>query len=130
MDNNNRPEIRLLPAHGKRLKRGHPWLYSNEIRMDDAARALTPGALVEIIGTDGRGLGVAMFNRHHLIGLDRDPWAPFPARRLGPDLGLLGFTQSKVKRAPLAAGMTAADGYFPALYMLTRLHFDPATNGL
>ncbi len=38
MDTKNRPEIRLLPGHGKRLKRGHSWLYSNEIRMDDSAR--------------------------------------------------------------------------------------------
>ncbi len=38
MDTKNRPEIRLLPGHGKRLKRGHPWLYSNEIRVDDSAR--------------------------------------------------------------------------------------------
>ncbi|MBT5038640.1 MAG: class I SAM-dependent rRNA methyltransferase [Rhodospirillaceae bacterium] len=95
MDNNNRPEIRLLPAHGKRLKRGHPWLYSNEIRMDDAARALTPGALVEIIGTDGRGLGVAMFNPHSLIAgrlLSREPGADidhkFIARALSRALAL------------------------------------------
>ena len=48
-----RPKISLLPGRSTRLKRGNPWLYSNEIRIDDAARALSPGTLVEIIGTDG-----------------------------------------------------------------------------
>jgi 23S rRNA (cytosine1962-C5)-methyltransferase len=78
-----RPEIRLLPGHGKRLKRGHPWLYSNEIRMDDAARALVPGALVEIVGAHGHGLGVAMFNPHSLIAgrlLSREPGAAIDTR--------------------------------------------------
>jgi 23S rRNA (cytosine1962-C5)-methyltransferase len=90
-----RPEIRLLPGHGKRLKRGHPWLYSNEIRMDEAARGLTPGTLVEIVGTDGRGLGVAMFNPHSLISgrlLSREPGAAidskFVARTLSRALTL------------------------------------------
>ena len=90
-----RPEIRLLPGHGKRLKRGHPWLYSNEIRMDEAARGLTPGTLVEIVGTDGRSLGVAMFNPHSLISgrlLSREPGAAidskFVARTLSRALTL------------------------------------------
>jgi 23S rRNA (cytosine1962-C5)-methyltransferase len=82
----NRLEIRLLPGHGKRLKRGHPWLFSNEIRMDEAARAIPSGALVEIIGTDGRGLGVAMFNPHSLIAgrvLSREPGAAIDVRFIG-----------------------------------------------
>ena len=32
---------------------GHPWIYSNELKMDDAARALDPGTPVRL--TNARG---------------------------------------------------------------------------
>ncbi len=70
-----RPCIRCLPGRDKRLRSGHPWLYSNEICMDDAARRLSPGTPVTVIGSDGRALGVASFNPHSLIAarvLDRN----------------------------------------------------------
>jgi len=33
------PRVFLLPGHDKRVQFGHPWAYSNEIRMDAAAKA-------------------------------------------------------------------------------------------
>ncbi|MBV8739509.1 MAG: class I SAM-dependent rRNA methyltransferase [Alphaproteobacteria bacterium] len=70
-----RPTIELLPVSHKRVEAGHPWIYSNEIRMDQAARALAPGTLVTLRYADGAALGVAMFNPHSLVAarlLDRD----------------------------------------------------------
>ncbi|MGH7031366.1 MAG: RlmI/RlmK family 23S rRNA methyltransferase, partial [Stellaceae bacterium] len=57
-----RPSVALLPARHKRAELGHPWIFANEVRMDDAARALAPGALVTLRRADDSALGVAMFN--------------------------------------------------------------------
>jgi 23S rRNA (cytosine1962-C5)-methyltransferase len=77
-----RPSIGLLPGRGKRAESGHPWVFSNEIEMDGAARALPPGGLVTLRRADGSALGVAMFHPHTLIAarlLDRDA-----GRAIGP----------------------------------------------
>ena len=63
----SRPTIRLLPGHDKRVAFGHPWVYSNEIAMDAAAKALPPGRLVALASANGKSLGVASFNPHTLI---------------------------------------------------------------
>jgi 23S rRNA (cytosine1962-C5)-methyltransferase len=65
----------LLPGRHKRAEGGHPWIYSNEVRIDAAAKALSPGTLVTLRRVDDTALGVAMFNPHSLIAvrlLDRD----------------------------------------------------------
>lgn len=70
-----RPQVALLPSGHRRAEGGHPWVYSNEIVMDAAAKALAPGTLVTLHRADGRPFGVAMFNPHTLIAarlLDRD----------------------------------------------------------
>ncbi len=70
-----RPAVALLPARYKRAEGGHPWIYSNEVRMDDAALALAAGTLVTLRRADGSALGVAMFNPHSLLAarlIDRD----------------------------------------------------------
>jgi len=71
-----RPAVRLLAGHSKRLRQGHPWVYSNEIDMDEAARRLAPGTLVGLVDAGGERLGVASFNPHSLIAarlFSRDP---------------------------------------------------------
>jgi len=78
-----RPKVTLLPARHKRAESGHPWIYANEVRMDEAARALTPGTLVTLRRADDRPLGVAMFNPHCLLALrllDRDAARPIDRR--------------------------------------------------
>lgn len=73
-----RPTIRLLPGHDKRAASGHPWVYSNEIAMDGAAKALPPGNLVTLATANGKSLGTATFNPHTLIAariLSREPAA-------------------------------------------------------
>ena len=79
----SRPAVLLLPGGHRRIEAGHPWVYSNEVQMDPATKALTPGALVTLKRADGRPLGAAMFNPHTLLAarlLDRD-WARPIGRR-------------------------------------------------
>jgi 23S rRNA (cytosine1962-C5)-methyltransferase len=90
-----RPSIALLAGGHRRAEAGHPWIYSNEVVMDAAAKALAPGSLVTLRRADGSPLGVAMFNPHTLLAarlLDRDTARPigrrFLARRIGRALKL------------------------------------------
>lgn len=69
------PVIEILPGHGKRAARGAPWIYSNEIRMTAEAKALPPGALVQV-QAGPRSLGLGFFHPHTLIAV-----------RLLPDAG-------------------------------------------
>jgi 23S rRNA (cytosine1962-C5)-methyltransferase len=61
------PKLRLKPKQGARARAGAPWIYSNEVGMDAAAKALAPGSVVEVWGDDGLLLGTAYFNPHSLI---------------------------------------------------------------
>jgi 23S rRNA (cytosine1962-C5)-methyltransferase len=61
------PQVHLLPAQDRRLRAGHPWAYSNEIRMDAAAKALPPGETVCLVTADRQRLALAQFNPHSLI---------------------------------------------------------------
>ncbi|MGH6967732.1 MAG: class I SAM-dependent rRNA methyltransferase [Stellaceae bacterium] len=70
------PVVTVLPGRHKRAEQGHPWVYSNEIAMDKAAKALPPGGLVRLAAASGKALGVATFNPHALVAariVDRDP---------------------------------------------------------
>ena len=76
MTTNRLPIIRLHPGRTKRLLQGHPWVYSNEVQMDTAAKAVAPGSPVRLVDAGGAPLGVATFNPHTLIAarvLSRDP---------------------------------------------------------
>lgn len=77
-----RPALRLLPGHDKRVRAGGPWIYSNEIAIGAEAKAIPAGALVRIETAEGKPLGVASFNVHALIAarlFDRDPAAALDA---------------------------------------------------
>jgi 23S rRNA (cytosine1962-C5)-methyltransferase len=65
----------LILPKGRRARGGSPWIFSNEIRMDDAAKAIAPGAVVNVRGEDGRAFGTGYFNPKSLIAvrlLDED----------------------------------------------------------
>ncbi len=62
-----RPRIRLLPKRHRRVKQGHPWIYSNEIALSDATRALAPGALATFENAAGETLGCGFFNPKPLV---------------------------------------------------------------
>ncbi len=89
------PRPTIIVERPKRAAAGHPWVYSNEVRMDAAAKALPRGSVVALASPDGRKLGVATFNPHTLVAariLDRDPAAAidrgFFAARIGRALAL------------------------------------------
>jgi 23S rRNA (cytosine1962-C5)-methyltransferase len=90
-----RPSVTLFAGRHRRAEGGHPWIFSNEVAMDAAAKALAPGSLVTLRRADGSPLGVAMLNPHTLLAarlLDRDTARPisrrFLARRIGRALKL------------------------------------------
>ncbi len=58
----------ILPK-GRRARGGSPWIFSNEIRMDEAAKAIAPGAVVNVRGEDGRAFGTGYFNPKSLIAV-------------------------------------------------------------
>ncbi len=61
------PTIKILPGEDRRLRNGSPWLFSNELKMDAAAKAVPRGSLVRLMAPSGKMLGVAQFNPHSLI---------------------------------------------------------------
>ena len=68
--------LRLKPREGRRARAGAPWIFSNEVQMDAAAKALSPGAVVNVLFDDGQPLGTGYFNPKSLIAvrlLDKAP---------------------------------------------------------
>ena len=63
------PTVRLKPKEGRRLRAGAPWAFSNEVEMSNAAKALKPGTIVNVVGDDGHPLGSAYFNPNSLIAI-------------------------------------------------------------
>ena len=63
------PLLRLKPREGRRVRAGAPWVFSNELALDAAAKALQPGSLVQLEGDDGKALGVGYFNPQSLIAV-------------------------------------------------------------
>jgi len=61
------PKLSLLAGQDRRLRAGHPWVYSNELKMDAAAKAIEPGSPVMLTNVAGKGMAVAQFNPHSLI---------------------------------------------------------------
>jgi 23S rRNA (cytosine1962-C5)-methyltransferase len=91
----DRPTVKLTPGHARRARAGHPWIFSNEIAMDAAAKSLPRGTVVTVEDAGGEKLGAALFNPHSLIAarfLTRDPRAvidrDFIAARLRAALAL------------------------------------------
>ena len=98
-----RPVVTLLPGGHRRAENGHPWIYSNEVEMDAAAKALAPGSLVTVKRADGRALGVAMFNPHTLLAvrlLDRDAARAIGRRFLTRRLERALKLRERLYRAP------------------------------
>jgi 23S rRNA (cytosine1962-C5)-methyltransferase len=62
-----RAKLRLQPKHGARIRSGSPWVYSNEVVMDRASKALPPGTLVDVVDDKEAQFGTAYFNPHSLI---------------------------------------------------------------
>jgi 23S rRNA (cytosine1962-C5)-methyltransferase len=91
----DRPRVFLQAGRDRRIEQGHPWAYSNEIRLDAETKALPPGTLATLHRVDGKPLGIGSYNPHTLIAFrmfGRDPHArideDFLARRIGRALAL------------------------------------------
>jgi len=70
------PTVSLLAGRDRRARAGSPWVYSNEIEMTAATRALAPGALVALLAADQTPFATGYFNPHSLIAariLSRTP---------------------------------------------------------
>lgn len=70
------PIIHIQKGRSGRVRKGHPWLFSNEIDMTPQAKALPAGALVVLEDAGGERLGIGTFNAHSLIAvrlLSRNP---------------------------------------------------------
>ncbi|HEX3651944.1 MAG TPA: class I SAM-dependent rRNA methyltransferase [Rhizomicrobium sp.] len=93
------PAIRLKPREGRRALAGGPWIFSNEIVMDAAAKSLAPGSLVNAQMADRRPLGTGYFNPKSLIAvrlLDSAPDA-----EIGDAFFASHFARALARRAAL-----------------------------
>ena len=61
------PRLALRPGAQRRLRSGHPWIYSNEIAFDERVKALPDGSIVTVTDAGGALLATAQFNPHTLI---------------------------------------------------------------
>jgi len=55
----------LRRGHDRRIRGGHPWVFSNEIDKFDAPSE--PGTAVSVVAADGQFLGTAYYNHRSLI---------------------------------------------------------------
>src|SRR6476660_1152447 len=90
--------IRLKPKEGRRARAGAPWIFSNEIQMDAAAKELAPGTIVNVACDDGQPLGTGYFNSKSLIAV----------RLLDPAPDTIIGTGFFVRRLERAAAIRAA----------------------
>ncbi|MDA5194231.1 class I SAM-dependent rRNA methyltransferase [Govanella unica] len=93
--------IALSQRAARRLRGGHPWIYSNEFAMTPALKALPVGTLVQAEEEgSGRRLGLYYFNPHTLIAARRlaGSHADLP---LGPDFFVNRLRQAVALRDKL-----------------------------
>jgi 23S rRNA (cytosine1962-C5)-methyltransferase len=76
------------------VKSGAPWVFSNEIMLDDAAKRLVPGSVIDLAEADGTAIGTGYFNPKSLIAIrlvgapDTELGRPFFIARLKRALAL------------------------------------------
>jgi len=59
--------VRLAKNQDRRLRSGHPWIFSNEI--ESADKGLAPGDEVQILDHRDQPFGVGLYNPHSLIAV-------------------------------------------------------------
>ena len=68
MSTDRLPPLRLKKREERRLLEGHPWVFSNEVDVDETPLSgFVPGAAVEVQEYRGRSIGSAYVNPHSLI---------------------------------------------------------------
>ena len=72
--------LKLKAGHDRRVKRGHPWVYSNEIDVEATPlKGITPGATMRVLDSDGGLIGHGHTSPANLIAvrlLSRDADVP------------------------------------------------------
>ena len=63
------PSIQLLPGRDKRVRGGHPWIYSNELNLTSPHKQMQNGQALRVVTASGDDIGIGLFNPHHLIAL-------------------------------------------------------------
>jgi 23S rRNA (cytosine1962-C5)-methyltransferase len=99
----HRLTLRLRPGHDRRLRAGHPWVFSNELDWSADMRQLPPGVLVRLEAAGGRPEGTFMFNPRSLIAarrLSRDPEAVIDREFAAGRLERAGALRSRMFAAP------------------------------
>ncbi len=61
------PRIDIKRGHDRRVLKGHPWIFSNELASSPADH--TPGELVRVHDSKGRFIGTGYVNPHSLIAV-------------------------------------------------------------
>ncbi|MBU2574685.1 MAG: class I SAM-dependent rRNA methyltransferase [Elusimicrobia bacterium] len=59
--------LKLKFSGERRLRQGHPWIFSNELENID--RTISPGEICGVLFNSGRSAGVGFFNPHSLIAV-------------------------------------------------------------
>ena len=59
--------VKLKQKEDRRIRRGHPWVFSNEL--ERSADEYAPGELVDVLGHDSRYIGRGYINPHTLIAV-------------------------------------------------------------
>mgnify|MGYP000933686612 FL=1 len=59
-------QLRLKNHHDRRIRGGHPWVFSNELQ---EVPALASGSIVEVLSHRGESFGVGLYNPKSLISV-------------------------------------------------------------
>lgn len=63
----NMSSVYLWPGHDQRIKRGHSWVFSNEVQ--GPLKGYSPGEIVEVLDAKGRLIGRGYVNPNSLIAV-------------------------------------------------------------
>jgi 23S rRNA (cytosine1962-C5)-methyltransferase len=108
----------MLPGEERRVDRGHPWAYANELALDAACRAVEPGSVITLAAADGRPLGSATFNLHSLIAarvFSRRPGVALDAARFAERLAAASALRERLIDAPCYRLVHAEGDRLPGL---------------
>ena len=97
------PSVLLRAGEDRRVRAGHPWVFSNEIVMDAETKAVPPGSLAILRAPAGEALGLVTFNPHSLIAarlLTSNPEATVDALFLGRRLAQAASLRDRLVGVP------------------------------
>lgn len=83
--------VRLRKGHDRRVRGGHPWVFSNEV--DGDVRALLPGATVDVVDASGRFVGRGYGHPGALISVR------VVSREPEDDVDGVAFFERRIRRA-------------------------------